>query len=148
MSDTVKEPTARKFATKAIHEDKLNLKNPSVLAELLREYADLQRKPSETPTDDELRKEFFEKHCSITPRSDEHKVVVSKPNDLFEWMRDNLTASKWISYAKEQLEIHRKLMNNDKEDSQFKQGKHRGAFFAYKSILDGFTPRANHLTNK
>ena len=31
--------SARKFAVKAIHEDKLNVKNPSILAKLLTDYA-------------------------------------------------------------------------------------------------------------
>ena len=33
--------TARQFAVKAIHEDKLNVRNPSILAKLLKEYASL-----------------------------------------------------------------------------------------------------------
>jgi len=36
--------TARQFAVKAIHEDKLNVRNPSILAKLLKEYTDLKNK--------------------------------------------------------------------------------------------------------
>jgi len=36
--------TPRQFAVKAIHEDKLNVKNPSILAKLLTEYAEIQSK--------------------------------------------------------------------------------------------------------
>ena len=43
-------------------------------------------------------------------------------------------------HLKEQLEIYRELMYNESEKSDFAKGKHRGFFFAYKSILDGFNP--------
>ncbi len=34
--------TVRQFATKAIHEDNLNLRNPSILAKLLNDYASIK----------------------------------------------------------------------------------------------------------
>ena len=37
-----KQLTPRQFAVKAIHEDKLNLRNPSILAKLLNDYASTQ----------------------------------------------------------------------------------------------------------
>ena len=41
MTDTPKESelSSRQFAVKAIHEDKLNVKNPSILSKLLESYA-------------------------------------------------------------------------------------------------------------
>ena len=42
MSD--KELTARQYSVKAIHEDNLNLRNPSILAKLLKDYASIKCK--------------------------------------------------------------------------------------------------------
>ena len=38
------ELTARQYSVKAIHEDKLNLGNPSILAKLLKDYASIKCK--------------------------------------------------------------------------------------------------------
>ena len=39
-------------------------------------------------------------------------------------------------HLKSELEVYRKLMDNSSNYSQYQMGKHRGMFFAYKSILD------------
>ena len=39
---TMTELTARQYSVKAIHEDKLNVRNPSILAKLLKDYASIK----------------------------------------------------------------------------------------------------------
>ena len=42
-ADTKEGLSARQYAVKAIHEDQLNVKNPSILAKLLKDYANEQK---------------------------------------------------------------------------------------------------------
>ena len=52
------ELTARQYSVKAIHKDKLNLRNPSILAKLLKDYASIKCKEAVQQERDRVSKEL------------------------------------------------------------------------------------------
>ncbi|MGR3177785.1 MAG: hypothetical protein ACUZ8E_06985 [Candidatus Anammoxibacter sp.] len=88
-----KQPTPRQFAVKAICEDKLNLRNPSILAKLLKEYASTQQ----SPVTDEQIEEMAGNYMKRFPDTDVHDWLKEA---YIAGMKDKPKTDDWVSVKK------------------------------------------------
>jgi len=102
MSDKNKNLTARQFAVKAIHEDNLNVRNPSILAKLLKDFS--KSSPiSKVPSDKEIEKKFptIENKSSVQLTIEQMDIMNTGKQIGAKWLRDKMTTtsneSEWIS---------------------------------------------------
>ena len=94
--ETEEQLTARKFAVKAIHEDKLNLRNPSILAKLLKEYA--QQSPATDEHIEKMAKKVF--GVEFWKNIDTKKKEIIWANGA-KWLRDlQPKTDNWVSVGR------------------------------------------------
>ncbi len=86
--------TARQFAVIAICEDKLNLRNPSILAKLLKEYASVQSTKEVT---DKQIVEMADNYMKRFPDTDVHDWLKEA---YIAGMKDKPKTDDWVSVKK------------------------------------------------